>query len=74
MPKEIVIPRDRKFCNSGIQIEYTPSRNRLYISGFYDSCVGIEGEGFSLVDFFKELEIPVKNIKKALKQLEEENQ
>lgn len=69
MPKKITITKDSMMRSSGVQIEYTPSTNRLWIGGFYDSCVGIEGEGFALSDFFKALEIPAKNIRKALEEI-----
>ena len=32
-----------EYGNSGIQIEYVKSTDTFYISGWYDSMVGIEG-------------------------------
>jgi len=42
---------------SGISITYTKSRKTLYISGWYDHCVGIEGEEIPLGEFMARLGI-----------------
>ena len=59
MPKELLIT-DEDWRHSGIQIEYTKSRDVLYISGWYDSCVGIQGEEISFKEFCDKLGIDLK--------------
>lgn len=59
-PKELILPECRNWQTSGIQIEYIKSRDVLYISGFYDSCVGIEGTEISVKDFCDRLGIDIK--------------
>ena len=44
-------------ANSGIIIEYIKSRKVLYIRGYYDHCVGMQGKEILLSDFIKELGI-----------------
>ena len=68
MPKTLCIPRDAG--RSGISVTYTKSRNVISVSGYYDSCVGIDGESFALYEFFELLEIPAKNVRSALKIME----
>ena len=53
------LPKDAKY--SGIQIEYTKSRKSLYICGWYDLFVGIEGTSLTLDQFFKLLGITEKD-------------
>ena len=53
------------YKHSGILIEYTRSRRALYISGWYDSFVGIQGQEKSLREFFFELGITLKDCQKA---------
>jgi hypothetical protein len=65
MPKTLNLGND----NSGITITWTPSASRLDISGYFDEFVGIEGGSFTLVEFFKELGITEKDVKKALKEV-----
>lgn len=69
MPKTIYLPPDdghgKRF--SGIDITYTKSRNVLSIGGWYDSFVGIENTEMSLVEFFRQLEIPPRKIEQALR-------
>jgi len=59
MPKSIEFPerKDSEFYSSGIQIEYTKSRDVLYISGYYDGCVGIKGTEIKFKDFCARLGI-----------------
>lgn len=64
MPKSIYIPD--KNAREGIVITYTPSSNTLYISGWYDSCVGIEGHKYELNKFLSELGISDENIAKTM--------
>jgi hypothetical protein len=56
-PKEIIFPKDHE--SSGIQISYIKSRDVLYISGFYDHFVGIEGTEIKFTDFCYQLGINV---------------
>lgn len=60
MPKEIIFPEQDGYQNSGIQIEYTKSRDVLYISGYYDRFVGIQGTEISFTDFCDRLGIDLK--------------
>lgn len=55
-PKEIIFPEILNL-SSGIQIEYIKSRDVLYISGYYDHFVGIEGTEISFKDFCERLGI-----------------
>jgi len=63
MPTRINIPKDAD--RNGVAVEYTKSSRRLYIHGWYDSMVGIEGEGMSLAQFFQKLGISKKDCNKA---------
>ena len=63
MPVTIYIPQNAK--NSGISITYTKTKKELWISGWYDSMVGIEGQGFTLRGFFEELGISKKDCLKV---------
>jgi hypothetical protein len=54
--------------DSGITVTWIPSRQRLDISGWFDSFVGIEGKSMFLSDFFKELGITERDCIKAFKQ------
>jgi hypothetical protein len=65
MPRTIKLGND----NTGITITWTPSASRLDISGYFDEFVGIEGGSFTLAEFFKELGITEKDVKKALKEV-----
>lgn len=47
--------------SSGINVTWTPSAQRLDISGWFDSFVGIEGGSMSLREFFDELGITEKD-------------
>jgi len=68
MPNTLWIPRDAK--HSGISVTYTKSRNGIDISAFYDSFVGIEGESFTLSEFFELLGISPAKVRAALKIME----
>lgn len=65
MPIKIFLPEgaDRE----GIDITWTPSAQRLDISGWYDSFVGIPGKSMTLREFFTKLNITEKDCKKAWK-------
>ena len=67
MPKKIYIPENAKY--DGINVEWTKSTGTLYISGWYDGCVGISGEKIKLEDFFSRLGITEKDCRKALARL-----
>ncbi len=58
--KELILPEVKGHQSSGIQIEYTKSRDALYISGYYDDCVGIQGTEISVKDFCARLGIDLK--------------
>ncbi len=58
-PKELILPECEGYQNSGIQIEYTKSRDTLYISGFY-GYLGIEGTEISFTDFCDKLGIDLR--------------
>jgi len=69
MPKTIYLPEYKGYQSSGIDITYTPSRLGLYISGWFDSCVGIGGTELTLAEFFTLLGITEKDCKKAFKSM-----
>lgn len=58
-PKSIELPerKPNDFRTSGIQIEYIKSRDVLYISGYYDECVGIQETEITFKDFCDRLGI-----------------
>ena len=58
--KELILPEVEGSQSSGIQIEYIKSRDVLYISGYYDGCVGIQGTEISFQDFCTRLGISLK--------------
>lgn len=65
MPKTIYLKKD--YSNSGIDITWTKTTQRITIGGWYDGCVGIEGESLTLREFFNRLGITEKDIRKAFK-------
>lgn len=65
MPKTAYYPEDHK--DSGIDITWTKSKQRLDIGGFYDSFVGIKPTSVSLRKFFDQLGITLKDCQKAFK-------
>jgi len=65
MPKTITIGTD----HDGIAVTWTPSARRIEIHGWFDNIVGIEGRSFTLAEFFRELGITEKDIKKALREV-----
>ena len=66
MPKRLDLSNEWR--NSGIDITWTPSAQRLVIGGWYDSCVGIESHELTLREFFDKLGITEKDCAKAFKQ------
>jgi hypothetical protein len=65
MPRTIKLGND----NTGITITWTPSASRLDINGYFDEFVGIEGGSFTLAEFFKDLGITEKDVRKAFKEV-----
>lgn len=63
MPKKFYIPADA--VRSGIDVKWTKSAQRLSIGGWYDTCVGLEGEAMTLREFFDRLGITERDCKKA---------
>lgn len=57
--------------NSGISIVYYKSKRRLWITGWYDHYVGIEGASMSLGRFLRDLGIDEKAVVKALQETPE---
>ena len=51
--------------SSGIQIDFTKSRQVLYISGYYDHYAGIQGQELTLKEFCARLGITSKMVAKA---------
>jgi hypothetical protein len=56
-----------KWGHSGISITWTPSAQRLNVSAWYDSFVGIEGDSMTLHQFFDKLGITEKDCAKAFR-------
>ena len=67
MPRVLELT-DPEYGSSGIQITWTPSARRLDFFGWYDSCVGIQGDSFSLREFFDKLGINKKDCEKAFEE------
>jgi hypothetical protein len=65
MSKTIYIPQDAR--RSGVDITWTPSAQRLDIGGWYDSCVGIQSQSMTLVEFFNQLGITEKDCRRAFR-------
>lgn len=55
--KKLELPENVPYQSSGIGIEYIKSRDVLYISGYYDHFVGIEGTEISFKEFCDRLGI-----------------
>jgi hypothetical protein len=68
MPKTIYIRPEYSARRAGISIEWTPTRQRLDISGWYDGIVGIEGESLTLREFFDRLNITEAHCRKAFRE------
>ncbi len=68
MPKRIYLPRGRgRNDSSGIGVEWTPTAQRLDISGWFDTMCGIEGDSMTLREFFDALGITEEQCRKAWK-------
>lgn len=65
MPKVMYLPRGRETFYSGISVSWTKTAQRIDISGWYDSSVGIEGASMFLREFFDELGITAKDCARA---------
>lgn len=57
----------KDYDRSGIDVNYVKSRKMVYISGWYDGIVGIEGGEFTLQEFFNKLGITEKDCREAFK-------
>ena len=68
MPR--IINLTNEYGHSGISVTWTPSASRIDINGWYDSCVGIQGESMTLKEFFERLGIKKTDIDKAMRQRE----
>ena len=55
---------------SGISLEYTKKDRSLYVSGWYDSCVGIEGHQLSLADLCRQCGITPACLRRTASELE----
>jgi hypothetical protein len=67
MPKTLYISEG--YSNStGIRVTYTKSRRAVYISGWYDSFVGIDGKEFTLKEFFSALGVTQRDCDSAFKE------
>jgi hypothetical protein len=69
MPKKLHLGPDWQ-VSAGISIEWTPTSQRLDISGWYDGCVGIEGESLTLRELFDRLNITEAHCRKAFREKE----
>lgn len=54
--------------HSGVEINFVKSTMTVYVSGHYDSSVGIQSEYFHLRDFFDRLGITEAHCRKAFKE------
>ena len=72
MPTKIYIGPDWQ-KRAGISIEWTPSKQRIDISGFYDGCVAIDGESMTLYEFFDRLKITEVDCRRAFRKEKEKN-
>jgi hypothetical protein len=65
--------KEAYFCVSdhsheGISIRWTRSRGALYVSGWYDGFVGIQGEEVPLREFLQRIGITEADVRKAFKE------
>ena len=71
MEHPIVLPRRLDIAGerstSGISITWAPTAQRLDISGWHSSFVGIEGDSFTLREFLDRLGITEKDCAKAFR-------
>ena len=58
--KQLIFPETKGYQSSGITIEYIKSRDVLYISGWFDAIVGIEGTEITFGAFCDKLGIDLK--------------
>lgn len=75
MPTKLILPREEKDDwgydpDEGIEIVWTPTENRLDISGWYDSYAAIESTSMTLGEFFSRLGITEADCKKVFKENE----
>lgn len=53
---------DPDWPRSGITIEYVKSKDMFYVSGWYDTYVGIEGTAISREELFSMLGVPERRL------------
>jgi hypothetical protein len=58
-----------EYGHSGIDITYIKSRKVISIGGWYDGCVGISSQEFSLEKFIELSGIPKKDLVETIKSL-----
>lgn len=66
--KEITLPYGENSRHHGITVLYIQRRKTLRINGWYDDFVGIESTEITLKDFFKRLNITLKDCQSAFKE------
>jgi hypothetical protein len=69
MPKTTYFPEGEGGKYSAISITWTPSTQRISLSGYYDGCVGIGGTNLSLIEFLEKIGVKSKDVAKALKSM-----
>jgi hypothetical protein len=73
MPKTVHFPPDEPNDlgfrpNAAIEVTWTPTRNRLELSGYYDGFVHIYGASMTLREFFDALGIDKRTCDLAFKE------
>jgi len=63
-PKQTILTGNKR---AGVEINFVKSTMTVYVSGHYDSYVGIQSEYFHLRDFFDQLGITEAHCRKAFK-------
>lgn len=58
---------------AGIGVSYYTKGRCLSFSGWYDSMVGIEGDDFTLAEFFDALQITPEDCAEAFRMIEEKD-
>jgi len=53
---------------SGIQIDYVKTRKTFFVSGWYNSCVGIQGREITLKELLEHFKITVKDCQKVMEE------
>lgn len=71
-PKQVLLSPQDRYTSSGMAVDYVKSRRTLRFFGWYDTFVGIQGESFTLAEFFKQTGISERDCKAAFEQLKQE--